>query len=156
MPKFVKCPRCEINYMLDDQEYCEICQEELRGISHNEVLEEVDEAEICPRCRINFLNEGEKVCEACAAELEVEVKPVVIGDVEPDWDITEEVVDEADLVDEVDLVDDEVELSLEDLAEEEAFDEEDEEIFPDDEEFEELDLDSIEDLPDDEEDEEDE
>lgn len=133
MPKFKKCPRCDINYILDDQDYCEICREELRGISHIEELEETEEAEICPRCRVNFLNEGEKVCEACALVLEEEEKTEVIGDVEPDWDITDD--DAADAV----LVEEDVELSLEDLAEEEAFDDEEEEVFED--EFEELSLD---------------
>lgn len=31
-----KCPRCELNYIYEDEEYCEICQEELRN--HSKML----------------------------------------------------------------------------------------------------------------------
>ena len=41
MPKYKKCPRCDLNYILEEEEYCKICQEELRGISHN--TEDLDE-----------------------------------------------------------------------------------------------------------------
>ena len=44
MPKYKKCPRCEINYILEDEDYCEICKEELRGISHNEEFKDEEEA----------------------------------------------------------------------------------------------------------------
>ena len=39
MPKYKKCPRCEINYILDAEEYCEICKQELRGARLEESLE---------------------------------------------------------------------------------------------------------------------
>lgn len=113
MPKYKKCPRCELNYILENQDFCEICKEELRGISHNIEIDDVDESEVCPRCHVNFLNEGEKYCEACMAEME-EDKARAIDEVEPDWDIAED-----EEVDDV-VVDDDVELSVEDLAEEEA------------------------------------
>lgn len=121
MPKYKKCPRCELNYILEEEEYCEICREELRGIAHEEVLEDVEESGVCPICHVNFLNEGETVCESCAAEMEDnDGKMSAIGDVEPDWDIGDE-----EAVDETDLADDDVDLSVEDLAEEEAMDDED-------------------------------
>ena len=73
MPKYKKCPRCDLNYILEEEEYCKICQEELRGISHNteDLDEEIEEDGIlCPRCHVNYLNDGETICEACAAEEE--------------------------------------------------------------------------------------
>ena len=30
MSKYKKCPRCEVNYILNDEEYCEICQLEMK------------------------------------------------------------------------------------------------------------------------------
>ena len=115
MPKYKKCPRCEINYILEDEDYCEICKEELRGISHNEEFpDDEEDAAICPRCKVNYLNEGEKICESCAAEMEEEEeKRNDIDDVEPDWGEEEE---DADASDELD---DDMDLSLECLAEEE-------------------------------------
>lgn len=124
MPKFKKCPRCEINYILEDQEYCEICQQELKGISLAEDNDDDVETEICPRCRINFLCEGETICESCAAERELEKEKSIIDDVEPDWKVPEE-----EAVEDEDLVDDEIDLSLDELAEgDEGEDEEEEPI----------------------------
>ena len=28
---FKKCPRCELNYILDTEKYCKVCMRELRG-----------------------------------------------------------------------------------------------------------------------------
>ena len=33
-----KCPRCELNYITDDEEYCDVCKEEL-GKSHKIILD---------------------------------------------------------------------------------------------------------------------
>ena len=30
MPKYVKCPRCDLNYMLEGEEYCDVCKAELK------------------------------------------------------------------------------------------------------------------------------
>ena len=121
MPKYKKCPRCDLNYILEEEEYCKICQEELRGISHNteDLDEEIEEDGIlCPRCHVNYLNDGETICEACAAE--EDEKHTAMDDIEPDWDET----DEADALDEdADLAtDDEIDLSLEELQDEEEED----------------------------------
>lgn len=140
MPKFVKCPRCEINYILEGQEYCEICANELRGIVVAEEVEDEIEAEICPRCRINFLSEGETICESCAAAIESKEK-AIIDDVEPDWEAEEEPIDD-------ETVDDDVDLSLDELAEEEIIEDDDEEIIDDDDVF----VDIIDEIIDDEED----
>lgn len=150
MAKYKKCPRCELNYILEDEDYCEICKQELKGISCNVDVDEDDDAELCPVCGINFLNEGEKMCEACAAARADEEKGSAIDDVEPDnWDAEDDGVTEDDIAGEAD---DEMEISLEDLADEEE--EEDEEEKPYDEEA--YADDDFSDIPEDEEDEEDE
>ena len=64
MSKYKKCPRCEVNYILNDEEYCEICQLEMKGKVLQEEIDEEGAEEICPRWR-EFLTEGEKYCEAC-------------------------------------------------------------------------------------------
>ena len=30
MAKYVKCPRCELNFMLEGEEYCDVCKAELK------------------------------------------------------------------------------------------------------------------------------
>lgn len=141
LAKYKKCPRCELNYILEDEDFCEICKQELKGISCNVDVDEEDDAELCPICGINFLNEGEKMCEACAAARADEEKSLAIDDVEPDsWD-------EDDGVTEEDIAEDgdDMDISLEDLAEEEEEDDEEEKPF--DEEA--YDDDDFSDIPDD-------
>jgi len=127
MPKFKKCPRCDINYIPEDKEYCEICEAEMHGIAFRAELDEEDEAELCPKCRINFLNEGETICESCAA---------LIGVEEDEKEEKEEIVtwEKDELEEEVAVDEDDIlmpdEVSLESLAEEEAW-EEDEEMGDD-------------------------
>ena len=30
MPKYVLCPRCELNYIQEGEEYCDVCKAELK------------------------------------------------------------------------------------------------------------------------------
>ena len=73
MAKFKKCPRCDLNYIPIDEDYCSICKEELKGIVTIDSDDESDiEEGLCPRCRENYVNEGEKYCEQCLRALEEE------------------------------------------------------------------------------------
>ena len=156
MAKYKKCPRCEINYILEEEEYCEICKQELSGAKHidDDDIDEVDdETGLCPICRKNYLNDGETVCEACARRDEYAQSSL-------NDDIDEEEPEEP----EEDLEsggDDDWELSLEEMQDEEfsdeAFDEEEqEEEDVSEEELDELDDDiDIDDTDDEEEDEDD-
>ncbi len=108
MAKFKKCPRCDINYILAEQDYCEICIAEMKGQKF--IDEDDQEAELCPKCKQNYLNEGEKICISCAAEAE---KARNEAD-EFNWKAETEIeVDEEDIV-----IPDNV--SLEALAEDES------------------------------------
>jgi|AGTN01.2.fsa_nt_gi hypothetical protein len=119
MPKYKKCPRCDINYITEDREYCDICIAEMRG---QNLFAEDDEDEVsdelCPRCHVNYLSEGEKLCESCRAEIEK-----TKGVPEEDWGLAEpEPVEEEEEapVDENDVIIPD-EVSLEGLAEEESW-----------------------------------
>ena len=56
--KYVKCPRCDLNYMDSRQEYCDFCKAEL-GMKSNLVIEDEDEdvgldeelTKLCPICK---------------------------------------------------------------------------------------------------------
>ena len=86
MVRYVKCPRCELNYIDEEkQEYCDVCLAELHGDKlqfadlDEEELEELDgeleQEELCPVCGVNTLRYGEKLCESCkqkASEYETE------------------------------------------------------------------------------------
>ena len=72
MAKYKKCPRCELNYIPIEKEYCALCEQELKGHLIVETDEEDEEEGLCPRCRTNYLNDGEKYCEQCQAEIDAE------------------------------------------------------------------------------------
>ena len=70
MPKYKKCPRCELNYILETEDYCPVCKDELSGVATNDL--DYDEAfeRICPRCGINPITEDQEYCDACRADME--------------------------------------------------------------------------------------
>lgn len=153
MAKYKKCPRCEINYILEEEDYCEICKMELKGDKHDYDFDEIDEddVDLCPVCHKNYLSDGETICKECAAKEEYATSGSLDKDIDEEVDEIENDIDSpAD--------DEEWEISLEEMQDEEfsdSFDEEEEEEEEEeksDEEFEELgDLDDIEDLPEEEE-----
>ncbi len=131
MGKFKKCPRCELNYIPVEEEYCALCKEELKGILVDEPEEQDEEEGLCPRCRTNYVNDGEKYCEQCLHELENEKEKGSHDDI---WeeDADDNMSDEELLIDnDFDLLDDNDLASLGELADEEFetdYDEEDEEV----------------------------
>jgi hypothetical protein len=61
---FIKCPRCELNYILDGENLCTVCRREVRGES-----EPVDIADLCSECGENPVLPGEELCLFCIKEL---------------------------------------------------------------------------------------
>ena len=45
--KLVKCPRCDLNYIREDEKYCKVCLREMKGDSYQE------EVELCSICNEN-------------------------------------------------------------------------------------------------------
>ena len=149
MVKYVKCPRCELNYIDEEkQAYCDVCIAEMKGNKlqfadrdeedYEELDAELEQTEICPVCGINTMRYGEKMCEACKKESEYEEEEI---DIEKDeeWKNYLDEEDDGDLT-----IDDE---TLQEELDEELEDEENEEESEDDF-FE--DVDSLTDLEDDE------
>ena len=61
MPKYKLCPRCELNYIKEDEELCDVCKAQL---NNSDIFEE-EEEELCPICGQNFVEPGEKYCAEC-------------------------------------------------------------------------------------------
>ncbi len=59
----VKCPRCDLNYILDGEKYCKVCQRELKGDSRD------DEIELCSICNEEPALPGKDVCLFCLKEM---------------------------------------------------------------------------------------
>ena len=153
MVKYIKCPRCDLNYIDGEkQEYCDVCIAEMKGNKlqfadlDDEELEaldsELESEEICPVCGVVPLRMGEKVCEDCRLQQEYEEEEDVDIDKDEEW---KNYLDE----DDSDLTVDDEELEEELKAELEEEEEEDEMYSSDDDFFESEDVDSLDDLEDD-------
>lgn len=58
-----KCPRCELNYILDGEQYCKICRLEMKGEPVR------DEIEMCTICGEHAVMPGKDVCLFCYKEM---------------------------------------------------------------------------------------
>ncbi|MBQ3278833.1 MAG: hypothetical protein IJG94_06690 [Clostridia bacterium] len=61
--KLVKCPRCDLNYIREDEKYCKVCLRELKGEKHE------DEVELCSICNEEPALPGKDVCLFCLKEM---------------------------------------------------------------------------------------
>lgn len=70
-----KCPRCELNYIRDDQQYCDVCKREMKG------EKETDESvTICVECGENPAVKGGELCAICLREARRQEKLSSSGD----------------------------------------------------------------------------
>ena len=164
-----KCPRCELNYILDAGDLCTVCREEVRGKRGAD-----DGLSMCSVCGELPALSGEDMCRACLTEMrsieivttsEDEETPVEAAELEPEpvssldeieavdtlkgkaadegMELDEELEEEL----EAELEDDDLPLEPEDLddaedepdAEDEEPGEDDEELDDEDDDDEELD-----------------
>ena len=61
--KLVKCPRCDLNYIREDEKYCKVCLQEMKGESRSE------EIELCSICNEEPALPGKDVCLFCLREM---------------------------------------------------------------------------------------
>ena len=137
MGKYKKCPRCDLNYILQDEDMCDICKAELgldsRIVLLDDIIDDDEPLKLCPVCKTNYIGMDEDMCESCLTRYNRETS----GDLDEDDDGWRTYLDDDDTKDS----DEEDIIPLEDLEEEEDFEEE----FEDEENMD-LDLD---DYPDD-------
>ena len=116
----IKCPRCELNYMLDTDKMCSVSKREVRGES-----EQYEMIELCSECGENPVVPGQELCAYCLKELTQR---------EADTQNEETVVADASNIGDIDSVStmDEIELDLGDDMDDEAFADEDDDFFADD------------------------
>lgn len=58
-----KCPRCELNYIRDDEKYCNVCKREMKGEADAE-----ETATLCIECGENPVVKGSDLCAICLRE----------------------------------------------------------------------------------------
>ena len=129
MAKYTLCPRCELNYILEGEDYCDVCKAELKigpQLMFSADLE-VREQILCPICKIKYINEDEEMCEQCREESKYDRSNEADIDIDKD-DEWRQFLDD----DEKDVMsgqDEEEELLLSQIEEEEL-EEDDEDIDP--------------------------
>lgn len=132
MIHYVKCPRCDLNYIDEDkQEYCDVCLAEMRGAKLqfadldvdeivDEEMEEEEATELCPICGVNRMRVGDKMCDSCKQNQSYEQEEEIDPENDEEWknyldddedeDLTlddEELAEELEADDEEDSEDDE-------------------------------------------------
>ena len=130
----IKCPRCELNYMLDTEKMCSVCRREVRGES-----EQYEMIELCSECGENPVVPGQELCAYCLKELAQRS-----ADTQNDDNVVSEAanigIDSVSTMDEIEL---DIDSDLEDGLGDEVFDDEDKAFFGDDEDDEDEDEDEV-------------
>ena len=116
----IKCPRCELNYMLDTDKMCSVCKREVRGESEQDEM-----LELCSECGENPVVPGQELCAYCLKEL---------AQRDSDTQSEETVVTDTSTIGGIDSVStmDEIELDLDEDMGGESFAEDDDGFFGDD------------------------
>ena len=116
----IKCPRCELNYMLDTEKMCSVCKRDVRGESEQDEM-----VELCSECGENPVVPGQELCAYCLKELSQR---------DSYTQSEETVVTDTSTIAGIDSVStmDEIELDLDDDMGGESFAEDDDGFFGDD------------------------
>ena len=61
----IKCPRCELNYMYDNEKMCTVCKKDVRGEQEDDEM-----LELCSECGENPVVPGHEVCAFCLKEMQ--------------------------------------------------------------------------------------
>lgn len=128
--KLIKCPRCELNYIQEEEGYCKICKREMKGERQH------DEIEMCTVCNEAPALPGKDVCLFCLKEMnnnndrqdeegETRVSESSLG-IDPVSSMDEIIPEIDEDIPGREYGEIENDLSLDELEEEEAEDEEDE------------------------------
>ena len=70
MTKYKLCPRCDLNYITEDDDLCDVCKGNTQEINldDDEIITEA-EMLLCPICSQNYISEDEKACSECLAKI---------------------------------------------------------------------------------------
>ena len=62
-PVYIRCPRCELNYIEKKDKLCSVCKAELSA-KKDEFMGDLD-LELCPICKTNYIQPDEIMCATC-------------------------------------------------------------------------------------------
>lgn len=64
---YIRCPRCELNFILKRDKFCNVCKKEMKALGSMGSDDDLD-LELCPVCKVNYINPNEDMCAVCAKE----------------------------------------------------------------------------------------
>lgn len=67
---YIRCPRCELNYIKSNEDLCSVCQAEI-SLKKDDDFDDID-IDICPVCKINYIKSDEVMCLTCLKERSLE------------------------------------------------------------------------------------
>ena len=84
---FKKCPKCELNYIREDEQYCNVCLREMRRVASKAKRDE-DEEEvlICTECGEAPAVRGSELCAECLKEQKRQVELENAADLAGEFD----------------------------------------------------------------------
>ena len=69
MANYILCPRCDLNYILDTEDYCAVCKADLKIgpklMFSAQDDDDISEKILCPNCRTRYIDIEEDLCEYC-------------------------------------------------------------------------------------------
>lgn len=77
-PVYIRCPRCELNYIQKKDKYCSVCKAEMEA--KKDYVDDLD-LELCPICKVNYIGQNEIMCASCLKEHQNEE-----GELNEDWE----------------------------------------------------------------------
>ena len=78
-PVYVRCPRCELNYIEKKDKLCSVCKAELSA-KKDDFVGDID-LELCPICKTNYIQPDEIMCATCLKDHQTED-----GEISSDWE----------------------------------------------------------------------
>jgi len=92
-----KCPKCELNYIREGEQYCDVCKREMKRAQargrHAEEEPEDDELVMCSECGEAPAVHGGDLCAACLKEQKRQVELESASELDASFGEDEEEVD---------------------------------------------------------------
>lgn len=63
--KLIRCPRCELNYIYENEKICSVCKRDVKGET-----EQDDMIELCSECGEHPVIPGQEICVYCLKEMQ--------------------------------------------------------------------------------------
>ena len=109
-----KCPKCEVNYIRDDQQFCEVCS---RKHKLRERDEEENDVVLCSECGEHPAMKGKDLCKYCYAE-KTRLEKALKESASDEDNFDDDEIDDEESDDDISFNDDEMDDEIDDEIDE--------------------------------------